>query len=253
MKFATFVDQTIALTVANMKSRYRDTFTGLIWVILNPLIMFGAQAVAFSQILKVDIPSFNLYLLLGLLPWLFINQSVQMTASLLVHSGAFLKAYNIHPFVIIAANVLDNFINFTLAFLLVLLPALYLSGQASIQFVLLVAPALLLAIFTLFLCWLIAMTNVFFRDTAFVATFLLNISFYLTPIFYTARMIDEKYRWLINYNVFYIIIRPFQSLLVDVQLSFVDVFAIAFGLTAILIGLVTLIWRWRKNEFYSYL
>lgn len=253
MKWRTFADQTLALTVANMKSRYRDTMTGLIWVIMNPLIMYGAQAFAFSQILHVDIANYNLYLLLGLLPWLFINQSVQMTASLLLQSGAFLKAYNIHPFVLIAANVLDNFINFSLAFLVILIPAVVLSGQASSQLLLLLAPAFLLAVFTLSLCWLISVVNVFYRDTSFVVTFVLNISFYLTPIFYSANMLSEKHRWLVKFNLFYLAIRPFQSLIYPVDAPFAEAAAIGGGVTLGLALLVVLFWRWRKNEFYSHL
>lgn len=251
MRLATFADQALALTVANMKSRYRDTLTGLVWVILNPLIMYGAQAFAFSQVLAVDIANYNLYLLLGLLPWLFINQSVQMTATLLVHSGSFLKAYNIHPFVLVAANVLDNLFNFALAFVLVLIPALIFSGKGSWDYLLLIGPASLLAIFALALCWLVAFTNVFFRDTSFIVTFVLNISFYLTPIFYSSKMIGEQYRWLVKYNIFYLIIRPFQSLIYPDDSTFSESFRIGMGVTVIFVALVAAIWRWRQNEFYN--
>jgi ABC-type polysaccharide/polyol phosphate export permease len=251
MKLAVFADQTLALTAANMKSRYRDTLTGLLWVILNPLIMYGAQSLVFSRILHVAIPYYSLFLLLGLLPWLFINQSVQMTATLLVHSASFLKAYNVHPLVLVAANVLDNFANFVLAFVVVLLPALFFSEADGHRFLLLLGPAFLLAVFTLATCWLISVLHVFYRDTAFVMTFVLNVSFFLTPIFYSASMVDEKYRWLIKLNLIYLVIRPFQSLVYSADASFGESSLVALAVAGGMAGLVALLWRWRKNEFYS--
>jgi lipopolysaccharide transport system permease protein len=251
MMLGVFADQAIALTAANMKSRYRDTLMGLLWVILNPLIMYGAQSLVFSKVLHVAIPHYALFLLLGLLPWLFINQSVQMTAALLVHSAAFLKAYNVHPLVLVAASVLDNFVNFFLSFLLILVPAAILSDIPSYRFLLLIGPAIFLGIFAMAACWLISILHVFYRDTAFVMNFILNVSFFLTPIFYSANMVDQKYHWLIQLNLIYLAIRPFQSLVYSSDVSFGISTLVAFGLAGGMAGLVALVWRWRKNELYS--
>lgn len=253
MTWAVLKDQIVALTVANMKTRYRNTISGIIWVILNPIIMYGAQSYAFNHVLKLNIANFNMYLLLGLIPWLFITQSIQMSAGMLVVSGSLLKSYSIHPFVVVAAQVLDNMFNFVLAFLLILIPAIFFSDLSFTHFIYLILPAILLTFSVISLCWIISITNVFFRDTAFVITFLLNVSFFLTPIFYKIEMINEEYRWLVNFNPFYILIRPFQNVLNNQD----DIFwysLAASGAMAVGLSVVSLlIWKWRRNELFRFL
>ena len=67
--------QSVALTIANMKSRYRRTFAGFIWVIMNPILVFLIQNFVFRNILNIKIDHYVLFLLGGLLPWIFISQT----------------------------------------------------------------------------------------------------------------------------------------------------------------------------------
>jgi len=253
MNWQILKDQIFALTIANMKSRYRNTVSGIIWVILNPIIMYGAQSYAFSHILKLNIPNFNLFLLLGLLPWLFISQSIQMSAAMLVNSGALLKSYSIHPFVVVAAQVLDNMFNFAVAFLMILIPSAFFSDVPLIRFVWLIIPAISLIVSVISLCWLISVLNVFFRDTAFVITFLLNVSFFLTPIFYQVNMINDDYRWIVNFNIFYLIISPFQNILASQDQVLWQSIGVSLVVATGLCTASFLVWNWRRNELFRYL
>lgn len=253
MNWQILKDQILALTIANMKSRYRNTISGIIWVILNPIIMYGAQSYAFNHILKLNIPNFNLFLLLGLLPWLFISQSILMSATMLVNSGALLKSYSIHPFVVVASQVLDNMFNFALAFMLILIPSAFFSDIPLIRFVWLIIPATSLVVSVISLCWLISVLNVFFRDTAFVMTFILNVSFFLTPIFYQVNMINDDYRWIVKFNIFHLIISPFQNILASQDQVLWESIMVS---VLVAMGLATtsfLVWKWRRNELFRYL
>lgn len=247
------MDQTLALTAANMKSRYRNTLAGIVWVVLSPIIMYGAQSYAFGHILKINIQNFNLHLLLGLLPWLCITQSIQMSATLLITSGPLLKSYNIHPFVIIASQALDNLVNFILAFLLILLPLAFYSEVSLPRLGLLLIPVTSLVFFVLAFSWITSIVTVFFRDTAFVLGFILSVSFFLTPIFYNIDMVDEHLRWLVRFNLFYIAIEPFQKILSpDLQLFWQSSF-LSVIVSALLTGSAYLLWKWKRNEIFRYL
>jgi ABC-type polysaccharide/polyol phosphate export permease len=253
MSLTALMDQTFALTLANMKSRYRNTIAGIIWVVLSPIIMYGAQSYAFGHVLKVDIQNFNLHLLLGLLPWLCITQSIQMSATMLVNSGALLKSYNIHPFVIIAAQALDNLVNFSLAFLMILLPLAFYSEISLLRFWLLILPVLSLILFVLASSWIISIATVFFRDTAFVIGFLLSISFFLTPIFYDINMVDERIRWLVKLNLFFIAIQPFQKILTqDMEVFWQSTFYSGL-LSAGLVVIAFILWKRKRNDLFRHL
>ena len=54
---------TLVLTQAQLKARYRNTVAGIVWVILNPVIMFGAQAIAFKHILKITMKELYIFII----------------------------------------------------------------------------------------------------------------------------------------------------------------------------------------------
>ena len=136
MELKFFWAQVRDLTVASLKSRYRKTFAGFIWVVLNPLMMFGVQSLVFKTFMRIQVPDYNLFLLGGLLPWIFFSSTIQMTTPLFVTQSYLLRSFKINPMVILTSQVIDNFINFIASFLLILLP-FYISSDRSLSALLL--------------------------------------------------------------------------------------------------------------------
>src|SRR5258708_5886389 len=124
--------QIIILTAANLKSRYRKTIAGFLWVIINPLLMFWVQSQIFIKVMKISLTNYPLFLLSGLLPWLFMTQSLEMSATIFNQMGSALKAFPVHPFVFLAAQLIDNFINFIAAFLVLLIPIVLFSSLSAV-------------------------------------------------------------------------------------------------------------------------
>lgn len=245
--------QTIHLTVASLKSRYRKTVAGLVWVVLNPLILFGVQAVVFKQVLKLDVSRFHLFLLSGLLPWVFLTQTVQMGTPLLVSQGQLLKSFRFHPLVLVAAQVLDNLINFFVAVLLIGLPIMLTEGMPVWRLLFLplclipfVAGGFALTILT-------SLLHVFFRDTSFVLNFCFGVLFFITPIFYPLEFMPEHLRWLVNLNPLYQLLLPFRTLIyADDPFAWVAPWCTgalwALGLAA----LAQLYWQRKRTALYTH-
>ena len=120
--------QIIALTKSNMMSRYRKTIAGFLWVVLNPILMYAVQSFVFRKLLKIDVPNYSLFLLCGLLPWIFVTMTIDMVTPILDFSSDLLKSFKMNPAVLVLSQVLDNFFNFVFAFLLVLIPTWILVG-----------------------------------------------------------------------------------------------------------------------------
>lgn len=111
--------------------------------------------------------------------------------------------------------------------------------------------ALVIFLFTFFLSFLLAIVNVFMRDTQFIVQFAVNLAYFVTPIFYPKELIPEKYQWLIDYNPLYICIRPFQSIFWKYNSNtYVTDMLSAIGVLIILIAACLLYWRRKKNEIY---
>ena len=245
--------QSRVLTISNLKGRYRKTWAGFLWVVLNPLILFGTQCLVFKLFLKVEVPNYALFLVSGLLPWLFFTQSLDMCMPILQWSGRLFKSMPIHPMVYLLAQVLDNFINFLAAFLLILLPV-WIVGMTEFHWQ---ALALLpLAVFSLVMgvsgiAWIASILQVFFRDTRYVVNFGVHMLFFLTPIFYPVSFVPEGLRWLVDLNVLYQLISPFRFLIHDFDLRLaLGALGRSFAVGAVFFGGAILLWRKVRNALY---
>jgi ABC-type polysaccharide/polyol phosphate export permease len=239
------------MTGANLKTRYRGTWSGALWVFLNPMLMFGAQSYAFHFILKINVEKYPLFLLTGLLPWTFISSSVEMSTSSLVAHGRFLKSFPVSPVVIIFSQIVDNFINYVASFIVILVPiALWLDWPVS-NLVLMLPGFLSLFIFVISFCYLAAAMNVFFRDTRFVLSFVMQITFYITPIFYPPQLIPEAFLWIKDWNIFYLVIHPFQSVYSEFTWAYYgEALLRSYSVSLLTLLVSTLFWRYKRNEIY---
>jgi len=250
MEFNQFWSQVTELTQASLKSRYRRTFAGFIWVVLNPLMMFGVQSLVFKTFMRIDVPNYYLFLLGGLLPWIFFSQTIQMGTPIFVAQSHLLRSFKINPMVILASQVLDNFINFIASFLLILLPFYLLSGQNLLPLLLLPLAIVALLIATLGACIIFGTINVFFRDTNFVIGFMFSLLFFMTPIFYPKEYVPERWQWLVELNPLNYLLGPFKIIIHNQGIGFVNSILWSFGVAIAFALIAILVWRKKRNGFY---
>ncbi len=101
------------------------------------------------------------------------------------------------------------------------------------------------------MAWLLSTAQVFLRDTRFVTTFILNVSFFLTPVFYPLEFVPEEFRWMAALNPFYILIAPIQACLSNFEPEiFWYRLAKAAALAAVLLVTATVVWRKKRNDIY---
>jgi ABC-type polysaccharide/polyol phosphate export permease len=242
------------LTVANLKARYRKTAAGLLWVVLNPLILYGVQATVFTKVLHIDLDNYLLFLVSGLLPWTFISGSFQMGTSSIVMNGRLLKAYPVSPAVYLVAQILDNFINFLVAFALIFAPVWIQQPGSPLGLLLLPVGLLILVIGVFGMTLFLATTHVFFRDTAFLVQFMLSVAMFATPIFYPIEFVPGNLRWLADVNPLLHLIAPFRRCLYDFDPG---LFLAEAARGALVAGgallVATLLWRSRRNAIFFHL
>lgn len=244
-----FFNQVWILTISNLKTRYRKTWAGFFWVVMNPIITLGVQCEVFKHFLKLDISMYPLYLLSGLLPWIFTCQCLEMCTPIILFSGRLLKSYPVHPLVFLSAQMLDNLINALTAYAIVLIPFVFLHPQYLKVLPLTPLAFLPLAVGTLGASWFLSTLNVFFRDTRFILSFGLQLAFYLTPIFYTSDFIPQEMKWLMKVNPFYYWIDPFHKSVYDYRPhEFWVAMAKASLLSVSVVVCGLLYWKKKKNE-----
>ncbi len=221
------------------------------WVVLNPIIMFGAQSIVFRLILRLEIPNFLVFLLGGLLPWIFTTQTIDMAIPLLQSQDQLLKSFKINPLVLLWSQVLDNLTNFIASFAILLIAIMFTGFELTWYVAFLPIALVILLIGVLGMSWFLAILQVFYRDTKYIMQFLTGIMFFLTPIFYPIHFVPEKFRIFIYFNPFYCLIESFRSTIYDPSIDKI-MMAFARGAAFALFFFVIAYFNWRskKNEFY---
>jgi lipopolysaccharide transport system permease protein len=192
-------------------ARYRGSFAGSLWTILNPLLLMTTYFFLFGVVLKTKVEggSYVLYFLAGILPWLPFAEAVGRSPTVMLEYRSFVKKLvfplETLPMNLVIAGAVTEAIG-----LVIFTLGLLLSGHTLTLSVLwlpaLIVPQLLL---TVGLCWFLAALGVFLRDLGQVIGFILTLWFFLTPICYPESQLH------LPYNPMYILVRGYRSIFLE--------------------------------------
>lgn len=236
------------LFVFSVKNRYRNTFAGLLWVILQPLITFGIQAYAFKFVIHVDHQNYLMFLLSGLLPWVFLSTTLEMNVGSFINNSFLFKAITVDPLAFLVSQALDNLMIFLLS---LCLAGVFLAVIQEMNWMglLLAFPAMIsLFIFTTGLAILFATFQVFLRDLRYVLTFAMSSMYFATPILYPITFVPIEHRKFFELNPFHIMIRPFREALFGEPSIFYSSLAGSFTLALVVFILAAMLYKLRRNE-----
>jgi lipopolysaccharide transport system permease protein len=187
----------------DMLLRFQQTQIGLLWVVLQPLILMVIFYILFGIFVKIptdNIP-YSLFFLSGFVVWQFFSQIVNNSSmSLVVNIGVIIKSY--FPRLVLPLSTIPNaFVDFVVCFL-VFLAFMFLNANFSITFrYLLLLPLLVIVMtFASGVGMLFGASMVVFRDMKNLLSFIMMVWMYLTPIFYPITIVPEKYRYLFYLN-----------------------------------------------------
>jgi ABC-type polysaccharide/polyol phosphate export permease len=187
------------LVATQLKLRYHRSILGICWTLLNPLLLLAVQAIAFSQILGIEIRTYALYLLSGLILWHFFSLAIDQSSRTLISNEGLIRVVPTPKFVFPLSDVLVSLVHsgFALAAFFLLVPAF--GGTFHRQLVLLPAGIGLLAIFTFGLALVTMTLMTMFRDFAHIIGVLMTAWYFASPILYPPDLIS-RFRFLLRCN-----------------------------------------------------
>lgn len=195
-----FFDLLFAMTEKELRARYKHTVFGFFWLVANPLLQMLVIGFVFTFLLAQPVKNYYFFLFNGLLVWNFFSLSLSKTTPSIVYERSLIKKARFPHAVIPLSIILSNFIHFFLAFILYLVPVLFLGTLTIFSVPLVLLSFVLLIAFTVGLSLLTASLNVRFRDVNFFVTALLIVWFYATPVMYALTMIPRHLLWLWRFN-----------------------------------------------------
>ncbi|HKW99871.1 MAG TPA: ABC transporter permease [Bryobacteraceae bacterium] len=201
--------------------RYRGSFGGVFWAVLNPLILMLTYFFVFGIVLRTRFPNdpsrsgFALYFLAAMLPWLAISEAAGRAPTVMLEHRNFVKKL-VFPVETLPVNLVISGLVSEVFGVALFLGGCYLARGAvpfSIVWLpLLVVPQILL---TAGICWFLAALGVFVRDLAQVNGFLLTLWFFLTPICYPETSLPQDAIGILAKNPMFVLARGYRAALLD--------------------------------------
>lgn len=185
----------LLLVVRELKVRYKRSVFGLLWTMLNPLLLMIVYTVVFSTIMPVAQKNFSIFLLSALLPWLFFQTAVIQGLNSVLGNQELIRKVRVPQAVFPLSVVGSNLVNFTLSMVPLFLLMLFLRQPFSRALFFLPVGVVLLTLFTSGVTLMLATFTVFFRDVKHLAEVVLQMLMYLSPIFYDLTVLGQNQSW----------------------------------------------------------
>jgi len=199
-----------ALSLKELKVRYKRSVLGFMWALLNPALMMVVLTLVFSTIMRFAVPHYTIFLLSVLLPWTFFSQSLSYSVDSIVGSGELIKKVAVPKLVFPVAAIVSNIINLLLSLIPLAIIVPLVGHPFYWTWLYLPIPMLALIIFTMGMAFFFAAANVYYRDVAHIVQVVLSAWFYFTPIIYALDFIPQKYQWLFKLNPIIYVINGFR-------------------------------------------
>lgn len=203
------------LVLRDIKVRYKRSALGFAWTLANPLLYLVVFYFVFKLALEINIPRFGAFAFTGILVFSWLQSSLAQSASAIIGNRELVRSPGFSPAILPIVTVTSNLVNFLVAVIVLLVYQLIVGSGIGFQVWLLPLLIALQFIFTLSLAYVIAASNVVFRDVGHLVTVLLQLMFFMTPIFYDASMIPDKYQTLYRLNPMVHFVEAYRSVLLD--------------------------------------
>jgi len=198
----TYRDLLFFLTWREISVRYKQTFLGVAWAVIQPLLTIVVFTVFLGKLAKMpsDGVPYPVFSFLGLLPWTYFANAATRSSTSLVSNGNLLSKVYFPRLLIPLSGTLSALVDFVVALALLVGLMLWYGIVPALSGWWLVPLSLLTAIAAIGVGMALAAINVRYRDVAHAVPFLLQLWMYATPIVYPSSLVPERWRLVFAVN-----------------------------------------------------
>ncbi|WP_321973257.1 ABC transporter permease [Paratractidigestivibacter sp.] len=177
----------------DFKLRYRRSVLGVIWSVLNPLLMMIIMSFVFSYFLtSSDIANYPLYLIVGNITFTLMNDATNGGLNSIIMASSLLKKVKIDRWVFPVQKVFSAVVNFAFSLIAVAVVMLFFQISPTIHILWMFVGLFFLILFCIGIGMLIGSLAVFFRDMIHLWSVMLTAWMYLTPIFWSLKLLTDN-------------------------------------------------------------
>jgi ABC-type polysaccharide/polyol phosphate export permease len=194
----------------SLKTRYKRSFLGVFWTLLNPLLTMTVLALAFSGLFRFSLKNYAVYLLAGLIFWNFFSQATNTAMNAIVWGGGLIRKVYIPRSIFSLSALGSELINLLLSLIPLLLIMIFMDHPFCPALWFLPLAIILMGIFALGISLFISTLALLFVDIAYIYQILLMAWFYLTPIIYPAEILPPSLLQYQRFNPMYHLVDLFR-------------------------------------------
>lgn len=195
----------------DIKLKYRNSALGIVWSMLNPLLIMFVLTFIFSNIFKSRIPNFPVYCLSGRLIYDFFSQSTNQCMNSITGKSSLIKKIYVPKYLYPLSKVLSSFIMALISFIPLIIIMIVMKEHVTTMALLVFYPLVCIFFISLGVGLILATVNVFFRDMQHLYSVILLILMYMSAIFYSIDIIPQNYAFIMKLNPVFPVICVFRD------------------------------------------
>jgi lipopolysaccharide transport system permease protein len=199
----------------DLKVRYKQTAIGVIWVVLQPVLMMLIYSMIFGAFLKVSIGGspYSLFVLAGIVPWTFFANVVSDSGNTLLNNAQLIGKVYFPRILLPFARIMALMVDFGVAICVYFAFAVYFNTKFTLSILYLPLLLLLVILAALGTSTLLSALNVRYRDFQYIIPFTVQVWMFCTPVIYPVNAVPERFRWIIQLNPMTGIVENFRAIL----------------------------------------
>lgn len=234
---------------SSIKTRYKRSFLGVVWTLLNPLMMMVVLTLVFTNLFRFAIQYYPVYLLSGLILWNFFASTTTQALQGMILSGGLLNRIYVPKSVFTFSALGTGLVNLTISLIPLIAITLFLGMKIHLSIFIMPLAILLVAIFSLGIGLMLAAAAVYFADMLPVYEVVLTLWMYATPIIYPPEILPANRVWLLKLNPMYYLLQVFRRPLFEGVVPDWSEWAIAASVALAVFIAGSLIFTSRINEY----
>lgn len=244
----------LRLVERDVKLKYRRSFLGYLWSILNPLMIMIIMVAVFLNMFRFDIKDYPVYLIIGQTIFNFVSESTNQAMWSITGNAALLKKTYVPKYIFTLSKVTSSCVNtlFSLGAMLIV----FVVCKVPFNRYMLLIPVIILQlyIFCVGMGMFLSQATVFFRDIQYIYAAFITAWMYLTPIFYPINQLPFELMWGIkHFNPLYSYVTQFRTIVLSQAMPDprLIVYGFAVSMTVLVIG--TICFMKNQDRFILYI
>ncbi len=190
------------LSAREIKARYKQSYLGIGWAVLQPLALMAIFSIIFTQVIRIEVSDspYPIFVYSGLLIWGLFSRNLTLLTDAMVSNANLIRKVYFPRELFLLAGVMCRLVDFAVALGVYLVLMLVFRVPPTLHFLWTVPVVAVVCILSLGVSMFTSALQAFRRDMSSVVQLVVQVWFYATPIIYPLERVPEKWRWLLCAN-----------------------------------------------------